>query len=258
MTAIILWCAITLQFVGKPNLRPSDYQQAANTQAAQSANLQNDQAAATDTDHADKSMPAWYTSPEWWLVGVGILTLIGIYYQARETSSAARAAQAGAEAAKLSAEALIAQNRPWMLLAKETTIPASPPQDWKFDIILKNYGNTPAKIIWIDFKSFIGTSDASPPDTSIYDRPPYSHPIILPPQDTLQRQERLPEPWASNDVIAGNKSLWLCGYVIYSDTLERQGIPSYETAFCFVYKRGWGITKPRWERSGPREYNRAT
>jgi hypothetical protein len=97
-TAIVLWFAITLQLVGKPHVSPPDYQQTANTQAAQAATLQNDQAAATHTDHADKSMPPWYASPEWWLVGVGILTLIGIYYQAAKTAGAAKAAADSVEA----------------------------------------------------------------------------------------------------------------------------------------------------------------
>jgi hypothetical protein len=98
MTAIVIWCAIALQLVGKPNVSAAEYQRATNTQATQTANLQNNQAATTHTDHANNGMPPWYASPEWWLVGVGILTLIGIYYQAAKTAGAAKAAADSVEA----------------------------------------------------------------------------------------------------------------------------------------------------------------
>lgn len=92
MTAIILWCALTIQFVGKPNVRPYPYQQPASTQGTQASAPQNSQAAATHSVHAQNGMPPWYATPEWWLVGVGMLTLGAIYYQSRETAHAAKAA----------------------------------------------------------------------------------------------------------------------------------------------------------------------
>ncbi len=62
MTTVVLCCAIAFQFIG--------------------------QIASEETTPAQH----WYATPEWWLVGVGILTLLGILYQARETAVAARAA----------------------------------------------------------------------------------------------------------------------------------------------------------------------
>jgi hypothetical protein len=200
--------------------------------------------------------------PEYWSSwALVIVSLSGIGAALRTLKTIKRqtdAAKVSADAAKLSAEALIIGNRPWILLGKETTVPISPPQDWKFNVFLKNYGKTPAKIIWLRVEVCLGTGDASPPDDSVYNKPAYSHPFMLPPEEALPWQMRLPEPWASHDVLEGNKYLWLCGFVVYSDTIEREGIPPYETAFCLVYQRGSGISKPAWKRAGPKEYNRTS
>lgn len=189
--------------------------------------------------------------PAWLLVLAGAVTFGAIWFQAVKTRDAA-------DATRDNANALLAQNRPWVFLARESTIPTSPPSDWKFEWVLKNYGKTPARIIWLRVEAQIGTSDAKPPDASVFGEPSYSFPFMLPTDGDLRNQDRLPEPWAGDDIITEKRHLWLCGYVIYSDATEQIDSRSYETAFCFVYQKALGIRKACWRRSGPREYNRTT
>jgi hypothetical protein len=62
MTIVTLCCAIALQLIGQT------------------------------ADEGTAPTQHWYASPEWWLVGVGVFTLLAIYYQSRKTAEAAIAA----------------------------------------------------------------------------------------------------------------------------------------------------------------------
>jgi hypothetical protein len=106
----------------------------------------------------------WYASPEWWLVGVGVLTFWAIRYQARETALAAKATQKATEgigkqveimerqtrateiaasAAHDSADALINSERAWIdgELIRETF----PTVRYRLKIV--NHGKTPARML---------------------------------------------------------------------------------------------------------------
>lgn len=184
------------------------------------------------------------------LVFIGALTLVAIWFQAKQTKVAAGAA-------RLNAIALINQNRPWIILAKETTVPKSPPEDWTFNVAIENYGKTPARIIWLKVDRFVGPSSDTPPDTSIFTTPSDTVTFMLPPGQALQWKMRLPLPSLSKDILNNAQFLWLCGVVIYSEAVELEGMTRYESTFCYFYQRGIGTDLPAWRR-GPREYNRTT
>src|ERR1700676_63737 len=92
VTAFVLCCAIAMQFAGKPYQATTRDQQTTNAQRSNTTASQNDQKATGHADHPDNGTPEWYATPEWWLVGVGILTFLTIAYQSRETARAAKAA----------------------------------------------------------------------------------------------------------------------------------------------------------------------
>lgn len=205
--------------------------------------------------------PIFHPSKDWWdkisvlctilLVAVGIFTLLFI---ARQTTVAADAAQS----AKAGIDVLIAENRPWLILSDETKVPASPPSDWKFPVIIKNYGKTPARITSYQVEAVLGTNSKDPPEPSLYTKVEPFPPFVLPQGEAIDSQKRLPEPWASDHLMTEKRFLWLCGLIQYSDTFARPDAAPYETAFCLVYKLPAGINKACWARSGRPEYNRVT
>jgi hypothetical protein len=178
----------------------------------------------------------------------GILGLIGFFQLIVFSVQAHRLKQ--------TVDSTIAQNRPWILLAKETTVPVDPPHDWKFLAVLKNYGKTPARIISFHVEQSLGDSDQTPPSTSVFDGIRTFDPFVIPPHEAIEQTMRLPEPWAKDDVTAGRRFLWLCGSVRYSEAATSKESP-YETTFCLVYRVAKGINKAGWQR-GPQKYNQTT
>jgi len=98
----------------------------ANPQGQLAAPLPNNTCTCTDKDTSKNQTPHWYASPEWWLVIVAIPTLVLIWYQARETARAARAAQMSAEVADKSTDvaqkSLVLLNRAYLAVI-EWSIP---------------------------------------------------------------------------------------------------------------------------------------
>jgi hypothetical protein len=154
---------------------------------------------------------------------------------------------------KQTIEAARMENRPWVLLARETTVPVDPPYRWDFAAVVKNYGKTPAAITSLHIEQSLGNSDQNPPATSVFDRVRTFDPFVIPPHEPIEQVMKLPEPWAKDDVIAEKRFLWLCGLIQYSEATATNKVP-YQTSFCLVYRVAKGINKAAWQR-GPREYN---
>ncbi|MFZ0640603.1 MAG: hypothetical protein WA020_01515 [Candidatus Acidiferrales bacterium] len=155
-------------------------------------------------------------------------------------------------------EATVGENRPWILLSRETTLPIHPPDKWKFVAIVRNYGKTPAKIVSFHVEHALGDSDTVPPQTSVFDGVRRFDTFVTPPGEPIETWfPFLPQAWAKDEVTMGEKFLWLSGFIQYTGTAERGGRP-YETSFCLVYRTARGIRKAYWQKSGPKEYNKST
>lgn len=98
LTAVVL---TTIIVSGQPNQSSNREKQKTNTVAPETIPAGKNQTASTETtSRADDDPPHWYTPierPEWWLVGLTILTLGIVGFQAWWTRKAAEATQFAAE-----------------------------------------------------------------------------------------------------------------------------------------------------------------
>ena len=85
----------------------------------------------------------WWGNPEWWLTGLGFVTLYFVGWQAKKTHEAAAAAKKSAEAALTQLERAAAVERPWLLVEYVR-------EGVGFAFYVRNTGNSPAKITWMD------------------------------------------------------------------------------------------------------------
>jgi hypothetical protein len=179
-----------------------------------------------------------------------------------------------ADAAKASVDAIIAENRPWLLIPLENGI-----QSPFLDAVehgtqrlshcvfkVKNYGKTPGKITAWNAQLQIGDSAANPPNIGIYKDMEGAtiNPQIVPQgQRIFQEATLTPDGFIRlekrEDVLTRHiRFLWLCGFIKYNDTFERKKILEYETVFCLLYETRTNAPVPYWRLAGPDEYNKAT
>jgi hypothetical protein len=287
--ALLVMGIIAVHVSSEPNQTPRTEKQSAKEQSPPSPPTitNNNYESSTNSQNTHDNSPKWYASfkrPEWLLVIAAFLTFVFIGWQAVETRRAAQAAQA-------SAEAFIAENRPWVLISRDQTldkidgpflIPAERlhPTDQHpalCEFLMQNYGKTPAKIIAFQAELQIGESRDKPPSTEIFrttELRPY--PYIFPQGEPERRDARLkPERSATAEeeraiVHDATKSLWLCGVIKYRNAFEpredkrwklfRKSIKpvEYETRFCYVYTNWLKPSRRVWAAAGPSEYNQAT
>jgi hypothetical protein len=132
----------------------------------------------------------------------------------------ASAAKRGANAALLSAKAIIGAERPWILISWSW-------QDAGLDVyrfMATNRGRTPAKIISVLFDSAQGL-----PEVPNYGNKPVAHPFLLMPD----KEHKITEESAPNN----RGAVYFWGRIIYSDALpSKQGnSPNiHETKWCFL------------------------
>jgi hypothetical protein len=227
--------------------------------------------------------PKWYTPlkrPEWWLVGVGFITLGLIYWQAKKTAEAAEAtqrateaikgqttilegsvaaAEKSAEAAKLNAQAVINSERPWLFI--KTSDPGQSPRTAIVTFTFINRGRTPAEVTAHYVDRFFCIPDNLPPVPE-YPLAGYelSHKLYLAPEDTfsldsLNSRDFSDDAWKEASIPnAGGRYKWLVfqGHVVYRDLITRE---QHETRFCyFLSPNAWVGLIP----CGPPGYNQHT
>jgi hypothetical protein len=164
--------------------------------------------------------------PEWWLVGVGIVTCVVIAWQSWETGKAAQAAKKAAEAALMNAQAVINAERAWIVVGVEF------PKFDQFVFKATNVGRTPAKItsIWGANavqrirNDKVQLAPGYEKGESLLSTPPQ----LLPPTasciafactlDDL-RGEYSSEEWTKR-LEDGLSTVWTYGRITYFDTLE--------------------------------------
>jgi hypothetical protein len=208
-------------------------------------------------------MEPWYTRPEWWLAAIAVLTFLAICYQAKEMARATKAmresttevkrqadilerqtkaTEEAAKAALLNAKAVIASERPWVVVSPEKS-DAEKPNLAAFVFRITNRGRTPAQIETISLDwCFDSYHDGSrlPPNyrTRIY--PP--HKLIAPsggfdlyvkdhPDKTVERAE------LQERVAQGNQFLIYDGKITYWDALSGEGDERvlHETVWCYYF-----------------------
>jgi hypothetical protein len=232
---------------------------------------------ADDTETAKSSPPHWYTSSEWWLVLIAALTGAAIAYQAGEmarTTSvmegqlkemqdagkqadrqakvlerSVAAAEKSAEAAKRSADIAVRVSIPTLVIEQfehEDTGVAdlrAMLQYPKVNIVIKNYGQTPA---FLRSWSIVFTCEDLPPIPDYWNQP--GHPGLKPlatgiplernvvqPGNTYtlpELEERKRTKFSPEDIeaiINHEKQLWCYGFVWYNDLF---GNPLRRFKFC--------------------------
>jgi hypothetical protein len=175
-----------------------------------------------------------------------------------------------------SVAAIIAENRPWLLIPSGQSgngiqepllVPVEENMGQRMThciFFTKNYGKTPGKIFASKAEMQIGDSPTQPPDASVYDMQEAAHNfIIFPPGEQVASEADLApisfiKEVDRDKILNKGKFLWLCGFLKYRDTFERENAPEHETRFCYLYETRLNSPKPFWRLAGPSEYNRAT
>jgi hypothetical protein len=163
-----------------------------------------------------------------------------------------------ADAAKASADAVVNGERAWLL-----EVHHGPPQigmAYFSEVILKNFGKTPAKVIAFKIEIQRGRSKEIPDNAGIYEGEVDTLVPVMVPQDvTMPHIAYSDSPITSEqmeEIKDQRKFLWLCGAFRYEDIFRQE--PSHETRFCYIFEdRNDGLLA-RWHMAGPPEYNRAT
>jgi hypothetical protein len=197
----------------------------------------------------------WYTTPEWWIAIFAIPTLLAIIYQAREMARATKemrastkevkrqadilerqtaATEAAAKAALLNARAVIAAERPWIVVNPQKTTSD------KFVFHVVNKGRTPARIESVAWDhSFDSYHDSSR-------KPPTYSVKFYSPRNLLEQNADFSIPLINHPdaMIRGmnpkNQFLIFDGKVTYWDAFEEGGanhVP-HETIWCYYYDAG--------------------
>lgn len=296
-------CAMTLALVGfQGNPNPHPKQQAKSSQyppspvANPSVQKQDGPSLKQETNqHIDADMRIlkspdkdWYDRTAFWVnvvlagigfagVIIGICTLRYLRKQVSENAKATKAAKDAADAALLNANALIASERPWLLIPLKGNFPdIGPPflvdrlpgivQSSATDFRIRNFGSTPGRVIESNIKMLI-RKDESIPDISEFDpqgaiRADY----LCPPGDVIPDAAGIwDETWQNGTITpqdriaveSGKATLWLCGRFKYIDTFGRKDGPVYETRLCYRWIAcPFPKSAPFWLIYG--EYNKAT
>jgi hypothetical protein len=172
--------------------------------------------------------PPWYQSPEWWLFIIGVPTLIFIGVQAFASKKAA-------DAALLNSEALIASERPWLVVLPEPVDPDGEELPHLYRLRATNIGNTPAQLF--DGGTGCGQQTVDPVFVPAEDD---LGPFILPLENLTVHGD-----YFDIGTIHGKdgeygmipKMFHVYGRIRYWDTFsDRTKVVPYVTQWCFMYR----------------------
>ena len=207
---------------------------------------------------AAQSQPpaSWYTHPEWWLVILGLPTLIFVAIQAVQAKNAARAAL-------LNAQAVIYNERPWILLGNFRDERRNYHRDG-IDVVMtfSNYGNTPAWIIETSLRFLLIDEEALSSPLEYAAPTTYGNGEAVPPGKTL-REIRIPIEIVEYLVGRPNEGVHVFfGYIKYRDAFYDVTKQIRETWVRVRFEkpdRDVAMDRPgQWVPDGPPEANRHT
>jgi len=177
----------------------------------------------------------WYEQIAWaFNITLTITGIVAVVY-ARRTVAAAKDS---AEAALRSVQAVIASERPWMIVDVRPTRVGSVEMTYEF--FCSNEGKTPGRIL--DCKE--GFCFVTAPDDLAIKDTDY-HPVVMPVPSLKANKQvfsvRLINPdqmWKDRKIKTSEKFIVVFGYVLYEDTFPsgKDGIfGKHETHWCFAY-----------------------
>lgn len=211
------------------------------------------QSPAPQENRAEAESPPWYTSAEWWLFILGVPTLGALLWQANATKDAASAAQEGAEAALLNAQAVINVERPWFAPTMERYQDEA--HGTLYRVRITNKGRTPGYLYEINSAKLFAEDPYKLPIPPNYNAPCYApDTLFFATDDSFTDRERI--PGYSPDFILQERAsergqfdfLVLYGRVTYVDLIAKDRV--HETRWCYVWNEYRGFMP-----CGPVEYN---
>ena len=205
------------------------------------------------------------------IVGVGA-ALVGLFFIYKQMKIAGKAADAALQSAKY----IINSERPWLLIPlgdeyseiQDPVLIARLPGEVRVSyctFIMKNFGRSPAKVVEMKLGLFTSTDFNFVPDAHVFDAQGSLADDYTFPQGTTAPVQAtfMPDGWITPQEkeeieVKKKRYLWLCGYLKYRDTFDRNEAPVYETRICYRWVNYTNSPKPFWMLVGPAEYNRAT
>jgi hypothetical protein len=230
----------------------------------------------TDTDasayKSDNKPANRRRDPDWWIVGLtGVLAIIAfgqavlflrqlkmLRENMADSKVASIAAKVAAEAAMKSVNIATNSERAWILSEGD---PNEGFDSWIFTFVFKNFGRSPARVLYKNLWFEVLSKGESLPT-----KPPYwgkqqdiihqewivnDQPFEIA-QFSAYGNPELQKPEVFEAVKAGGKTLWLFGVIRYRDTVSPR---IHETRFC--YWRGVG-KEIGLHMGGPPKYNKCT
>jgi hypothetical protein len=250
---------------GQPNQTSKDKSAIPDNHHPAAVSNDSQEAAAKSNDEPFR----WNTAikrPEWWAIGIALATLGLIFWQAKETRKAAKAAL-------LQANHISASERAWLVISsanrEDQTIPPStsavPLYWWK----VKNVGSTPAKIIETQAVCKFGLDKL--PEKPNFPLPVELNGRLLAPGDSMEfhtywsddNGEICKAPLNHHETMNFSLRLVAYGYVKYEIMLDPD---VHESRFCddCIYSLGPPVP-PKFERyvfrpnlAAPTAYSQST
>jgi hypothetical protein len=190
-----------------------------------------------DQTKPDADQPKWHARPDWWLVGIALVTGCIICWQSWETRKAA-------EAALKQANHMVASERAWILvdIGEPESDDHAPDFMGRFWIrpVIRNSGKTIAKITKIRAVIRLNGSGERLPYVPEYPLGQgfdsdkwnlYGMNLVLAPDAPTQPFKLVLSSDEFEQVKTGQRFLYVHGFIDYSDFLDEQR----RTAFCYYY-----------------------
>ncbi len=212
------------------------------------------------------------------ITGIGVfISAIYVVISAITLKTISRQTGHAEDAAKASlrnADAIIKAERAWLLIemiGDPYVMPQgepdiSIPRTLHCIISLKNFGNTPAKVVFNKCGLFRGESRSMPPfgpdgSQNIFIPNPIfaENPDVVAPQ-TGRKYEATLEPYyiPKENIVGEEMIFWVCGIVRYDDVFSKELQGKHETRFCLFCNIQTNTSMANWVVAGPPEFNQAT
>jgi hypothetical protein len=205
-------------------------------------------------------------------VWAAIETLKAISRQADIMDRQTKDTGVAANAAYRNAEAVINAQRPWLFIPmgeefSKIENPKLPTAENRVAFVsfdLRNFGQSPARVIEQKVRMYVGNNPHSIPDISAYDSQEAVTDNYVIPQDSVVHVQAPLHPTGyitpqdKDAISAGARYLWLCGYFKYRNASDDGGGDVYMTRLCYLWIHNTNRPEPFWILRGPDEYNKAT
>jgi len=194
---------------------------------------------------------------------MAISTMRKIERQTRLAETMAEAALSAAQAAQLSAQAIVDAERPWIIV---TSKPSQTAEN-SFTIVATNRGRTPARIVAMAERTRIAVDESQLPELPDYESEEASAPLV--PIILLPGESTALKPFSRADVRglcasdedfkrieSWEEKIYIYGKVVYRDLIAPADRQAHQTDWCCWYIHG--RQRSGLVIAGPAEYNKHT